>query len=218
MLRFDQKHKRAERDVPGCRQDRAGAGRAPAFGRKRGLRTTRRDQDPDARFSAKRSRARHDVALAAIALPAAWGSTRASTRRRSSGPARADECVRGRSSENSQVMGAITPNQPNLVAGVGRHHQQPPPGGHRLPHRGSGSQFSDNLAAKQSRDEPPGRRLFRRHCDRVVRSATWRKAIAGRRAVTKLERCGCFCPSMSGIGVAAKARKRSGCRSTTAAY
>ena len=33
MLRFDQKHKRAERDVSGCRQDRAGAGRAPAFGR-----------------------------------------------------------------------------------------------------------------------------------------------------------------------------------------
>ena len=128
-------------------------------------------------LSAKRSRARHDVALAAIALPAAWGSTRASTRRRSSGPARADECVRGRSSENSQVMGAITPNQPNLVAGVGRHHQQPPPGGHRLPHRGSGGQFSDNLAAKQSRDEPPGRRLFRRHCDRVVRSATLRKSI-----------------------------------------
>ena len=58
---------------------------------------------------------------------------------------------RTRLSENSQVVGAITPHQPNLVPGVGQHHQQPPLGAHRLPHRGSGIQFSDNLGHVQPR-------------------------------------------------------------------
>ena len=58
--------------------------------------------------------------------------------------------VRGRLSENSQVMGAITPNQPISVAGVGRHHQQQVIDAHRLPHRGSGIPFSDNLVANHS--------------------------------------------------------------------
>ena len=55
-----------------------------------------------------------------------------------------------RLSENSQVMGAITPNQPNLAAGVGWHQQKPLISAHRLPHRGSRIQFSDNLSPKQS--------------------------------------------------------------------
>ena len=55
-----------------------------------------------------------------------------------------------RLSENSQVMGGITPNQPNLVAEVGRHHRQHRHGAHRLPHRGSGIQFSDNLPRTRS--------------------------------------------------------------------
>jgi hypothetical protein len=56
-----------------------------------------------------------------------------------------------RLSENSQVMGVITPNQPNFVAGVGWHQQQPLISAQRLPHRGSGIQFSDNLGQRESR-------------------------------------------------------------------
>lgn len=56
-----------------------------------------------------------------------------------------------RGSRNSQVMGAVTSNPPNLVAGVGWHQQQPLISAHRLPHRGSGIQFSDNLATRRSR-------------------------------------------------------------------
>ena len=68
-------------------------------------------------------------------------------------------------------MGAITPNQPNLVAEVGRHHQQQVIGAHRLPHRGSGIQFSDNLSPKHSpttrqRDEQSGRAALGRETPR----------------------------------------------------
>jgi hypothetical protein len=53
MLRFDQKHKRAERDVPAFGQDRAGAGRAPAFGRLHSSGTGVAEPDADASFVAK---------------------------------------------------------------------------------------------------------------------------------------------------------------------
>jgi hypothetical protein len=79
--------------VPICRVRRAGprslsptstrAGerrRTPRLGRKRERRTTRLDRDPDARFSEKRSYARDGASRGAIAVPLAWGSTRASTR------------------------------------------------------------------------------------------------------------------------------------------
>ena len=69
---------------------------------------------------------------------------------RSRGSLWPDASVWARPSEDSQVMGAITPSRPNLVAGVGRHHQQPLLGAHRLPHRGSGIQFSDNLSPRRS--------------------------------------------------------------------
>jgi hypothetical protein len=86
------------------------------------------------------------VPIRAIARSAA-ALRRASHWRRGESPARrrADERSAMRSSENSQVMGVITPNQPNLVAGVGWHQQQPLISAHRLPHRGSGIQFPDNL-------------------------------------------------------------------------
>ena len=64
-------------------------------------------------------------------------------------PTQTPASARGR--RNSQVMGAATSNPPNLVAGVGWHQQQPLISAHRLPHRGSGIQFSDNLATRRSR-------------------------------------------------------------------
>ena len=47
-------------------------------------------------------------------------------------------------------VSTITPNQPNLVAGVGWHQQKPLISAHALPHRGSGIQFSDNLSPFRS--------------------------------------------------------------------